>query len=129
MPGMESNTENVGPAANQSPGLDVILCVPAQHMDLCRHQISNVRRPEMTRLILMAAASAAFVVPAFLLGPSLGAQAPAATAFEVASVKPNKTGDGRVMLGMQPGGRFNASNVPVRLLLRQAFNVQDFQIV
>jgi len=83
----------------------------------------------MTRLILMAAASAAFVVPAFLLGPSLGAQAPAATAFEVASVKPNKTGDGRVMLGMQPGGRFNASNVPVRLLLRQAFNVQDFQIV
>jgi uncharacterized protein (TIGR03435 family) len=75
----------------------------------------------------MAIAFAAFVTPLFLAGASIRAQAPAA--FEVASVKPNKTGDGRVMLGMQPGGRFNASNVPLRLLLRQAFNVQDFQIV
>jgi len=83
----------------------------------------------MRRLILMATACTAFVTPAFLLGPSLGAQAPANTAFEVASVKPNKTGDGRVMLGMQPGGRFTATNVPLRLLLRQAFNVQDFQLV
>ncbi len=64
-----------------------------------------------------------------LFDPSLRAQTPPNTAFEVASVKPNKSGDGRVMLGMQPGGRFNATNVPLRLLLRQAFNVQDFQIV
>lgn len=83
----------------------------------------------MTRFNLMAAACAAFVIPAFVFGPRVGAQAPANQAFEVASVKPNKSGDGRVMLGMQPGGRFNASNVPMRLLLRQAFNVQDFQIV
>lgn len=83
----------------------------------------------MRRLILMATACAAFVTPAFLIGPSLGAQTPAGTAFEVASVRPNKSGDGRVMLGMQPGGRFTATNVPLRLLLRQAFNVQDFQIV
>jgi uncharacterized protein (TIGR03435 family) len=81
----------------------------------------------MRRPILIATAFAAFVTPLFLAGASIRAQAPAA--FEVASVKPNKTGDGRVMLGMQPGGRFNASNVPLRLLLRQAFNVQDFQIV
>src|SRR4030095_7657832 len=32
------------------------------------------------------------------------------------------------MLGLQPG-RLNATNVPLRMLLRQAFNVQDFQIV
>jgi len=83
----------------------------------------------MRRLILTVSACAAFVTPAFLLGPSLDAQTPASAAFEVASVRPNKSGDGRVMLGMQPGGRFNASNVPLRLLLRQAFNVQDFQIV
>ena len=62
----------------------------------------------MRRLILMATACAAFVTPAFLVGPSLRAQAPA-SAFEVASVRPNKTGDGRVMVGMQPGGRFNAA--------------------
>jgi bla regulator protein blaR1 len=83
----------------------------------------------MRRVILMATACAAFVTPAFLAGPSLRAQAPANTAFEVASVKPNKTRDGRVMVGVQPGGRYNATNVPLMLILRQAFNVQDFQIV
>jgi uncharacterized protein (TIGR03435 family) len=49
--------------------------------------------------------------------------------FEVASVKPNKSGDGRVMLGIQPGGRFTATNVPLRGLIRQAYALQDFQIV
>src|SRR5262245_43458568 len=83
----------------------------------------------MKRLSLIAAAGVAFVVPAFILGSSLGAQTPPTAAFEVATVKPNKSGDGRVMLGMQPGGRFNATNVPARMLLRQAFNVQEFQIV
>jgi uncharacterized protein (TIGR03435 family) len=83
----------------------------------------------MKRLILMVAACAAFGVPAFVVGPRLVAQTPSNAAFEVASVRPNKTGDGRVMVAMQPGGRFNASNVPVNMLLRQAFNVQEFQIV
>jgi len=84
----------------------------------------------MTRLTLTAAALAAFAIPALLTGSPVRAQAPSTTlTFEVASVKPNKSGDGRVMLGMQPGGRFTATNVPARLLLRQAFNVQDFQIV
>ena len=82
----------------------------------------------MKRLILMMAACTAFAGLS-LGGSSLEAQAPADAAFEVASVKPNKSGDGRVMLGLQPGGRFNATNVPLRLLLRQAFNVQEFQIV
>jgi uncharacterized protein (TIGR03435 family) len=83
----------------------------------------------MKRLILMAAAYVAFAVPAFVFGPSLGAQAPSNATFEVASVKPNKGGDGRIMLGIQPGGRLNATNVPLRMLIRQAFNVQEFQIV
>jgi uncharacterized protein (TIGR03435 family) len=83
----------------------------------------------MKRLMLMAAAGAAFVIPPFLLGPSLGAQQATAPQFEVASVKPNKSGDNRVMIGVQPGGRVNASNVALRMLLRQAFNIQDFQIV
>jgi uncharacterized protein (TIGR03435 family) len=82
----------------------------------------------MRRLILTVSTCAALVTPAFLAGPSLDAQTPASAAFEVASVRPNKTPDGRAMINMQPG-RFNASNVPLRLLLRQAFNVQDFQIV
>jgi uncharacterized protein (TIGR03435 family) len=59
---------------------------------------------------------------------SLRAQAPAGNAaFEVASVKPNRSGEGNVMLGMQPGGRLTATNVPLRMLIRQAYDIQDFQ--
>jgi uncharacterized protein (TIGR03435 family) len=49
--------------------------------------------------------------------------------FEVASIKPNKSGDGRVMIGMQPGGRFTATNVPLRMLIRNAYQLQDSQLV
>ncbi len=49
--------------------------------------------------------------------------------FEVASIKPNKSGDGRVMIGVQPGGRFTATNVPLKMLIRNAYQLQDFQIV
>ncbi len=75
----------------------------------------------LTLLGLMILASA--------LVTSLSAQAPAPQTFDVASVKPNTSGDGRVMLGFQPGGRFTATNVPLRLLIRTAYGVQDFQIV
>jgi uncharacterized protein (TIGR03435 family) len=65
--------------------------------------------------------------------PPLAAQASPAPAagptFEVASVKPNKSGDQRAMLSLPPTGRLTATNVPLRLLLRQAFDVQDFQLV
>lgn len=50
-------------------------------------------------------------------------------AFEVASVKPNKTGDNRVSIGIQPGGRYNASNVPLRQLIVQAYALQSQQLV
>jgi uncharacterized protein (TIGR03435 family) len=53
----------------------------------------------------------------------------ASLTFEVASVKPNKSGDQRVMIQMPPNGRYTATNVALRMLLRQAFDVQDFQIV
>ena len=60
------------------------------------------------------------------------AQAPATPerpSFEVASVKPNKTGDGRVMMANQPGGGLVVTNVPLSLLLTFAYQLQDFQIV
>ena len=90
----------------------------------------------MQRLALAAAALAAFVAPitiGVMTAPPVSAQTPAATeanpAFEVASVKPNKSGDGRVMIGMPPTGRFTATNVALRMLLTQAYEVQAFQIV
>jgi bla regulator protein blaR1 len=49
--------------------------------------------------------------------------------FEVASVKPNTSGDRAVRISMQPGGRIVAANVPLRELIRMAYGLQDFQIV
>lgn len=49
--------------------------------------------------------------------------------FEVASVRPNTSNDGKIMLGIQPGGRFNAVNVPLWDLIRQAYSLQRSQIV
>lgn len=49
--------------------------------------------------------------------------------FEVASVKPNKTGDPNSALRLQPGGRIVATNVALRLLIRNLYNVQADQIV
>ena len=54
-------------------------------------------------------------------------------AFEVASVKPSSPNAGSP-IGMIPmvmpgaNGRFTATNVPLRLLVRMAYGVQDFQI-
>jgi len=58
------------------------------------------------------------------------AQAPAdKPKFEVASVRQNTADDGKIMIGVQPGGRFNAVNVPLWDLIRQAYAVQRTQIV
>jgi uncharacterized protein (TIGR03435 family) len=48
--------------------------------------------------------------------------------FEVATVKPNKSGEPFIRFGLQPGGRFSAINVPLKELIRVAYNVQVFQI-
>jgi len=73
------------------------------------------------------------VATILLLGaaPNLGAQAPAAPAFEVASVKPSGPPDPANPLSIvplmlpQPGGRFTASNTPVRLLIMAAFELKQ----
>jgi uncharacterized protein (TIGR03435 family) len=48
--------------------------------------------------------------------------------FEVASIKLNKSGDGRAMIMPARGGRFTATNVPLQLLITLAYNVKDFQL-
>lgn len=52
--------------------------------------------------------------------------------FETASIKPSAPAQGgRMMIGIQtlPGGRVSMSNVTVKILLQQAYNIRDFQIV
>jgi uncharacterized protein (TIGR03435 family) len=72
------------------------------------------------------------MIASLAVGVALSAQAPqepppGGWAFEVASIKPNSSGDGRVMMQMQPG-RFIATNITLRLLIRNAYQLQDFQI-
>jgi uncharacterized protein (TIGR03435 family) len=75
------------------------------------------------------------LVLAFVLLEALNiaAQSPAPATdgprFEVASVKPNTSGDQRVMVNMQPGGRYTATNVPLRFLIQNAYRLQPFQLV
>src|SRR4051812_27057525 len=102
-----------------------------------RHPMSNLSSDgagSLRRWVGMAAAAAALAAPlvaAALNASRLGAQAPQvappAPAFEVASIKPNNSGDGRVMMGNQPG-RFTATNITLRMLIRNAYQLQDFQI-
>jgi uncharacterized protein (TIGR03435 family) len=49
--------------------------------------------------------------------------------FEVATVRPNKSGEQGAQLGPRPGGRLIGVNQPVRNLIRNAFNVQSDQII
>lgn len=49
--------------------------------------------------------------------------------FEVASVKPHTSDDRREFMVAQPGGRFIAGNLRLRLLIRTAFQLQNDQIV
>lgn len=60
--------------------------------------------------------------------PRLLAQDPGTTTapltFDVASVKPNRSGDQRIMFGIQPGGRFTATNTTAQELIRNAFGIQ-----
>ncbi|RPI54008.1 MAG: TIGR03435 family protein, partial [Acidobacteria bacterium] len=49
--------------------------------------------------------------------------------FEVASVRPNTSADTKMTIGAQPGGRFNAVNAPLAMLIRSAYRLQDFQLV
>jgi uncharacterized protein (TIGR03435 family) len=54
---------------------------------------------------------------------------PNSSQFDVAVVKPNNDGDYRVYVGDNAGGRFSATGITLRLLIRYAYDVQDVQIV
>src|SRR6202035_3858710 len=49
-------------------------------------------------------------------------------AFEVASVKPNKSGASPSRLDFEVGGRFTARNIPLRTLILIAYRIQGFQL-
>ena len=58
--------------------------------------------------------------------PTVAQQPPAA--FDVASIKVNRSGAREINLGLPGGGRFTATNVPLRELIRVAYETPDFLI-
>ncbi len=72
----------------------------------------------------MAASAAVFAI-------ALDAQQSPALAFEVTSVKANRTGDRSSRFQLLPGGRFIATNTTVRALLQSAyrFDFLPFQVI
>lgn len=61
------------------------------------------------------------------------AQAPAGASerksFDVATIKPNKSGEMRVSMRIIPGGAYEAFNVTLGAMIRQAYRLQDFQLI
>jgi uncharacterized protein (TIGR03435 family) len=52
---------------------------------------------------------------------------PTSASFEVASIKPDHSGDMRFFVTWQPG-RFNATGMTVKFLITIAYNVKDYQV-
>jgi uncharacterized protein (TIGR03435 family) len=92
----------------------------------------------MRKLLLLATGLSGIVavgfpsparLPAQAQAPAPAADTSANPVFEVASVKQNRSGEGFIRVGMAPGGRFTATNVPLRQLIQLAYQIQPFQIV
>jgi uncharacterized protein (TIGR03435 family) len=72
-----------------------------------------------------------FAVVAALCAPLLGQSQPEQKPpeFDIASVKPNTSGDTNGMLRQLPGGRMTAANMPVRQMITFAYQVSGFQVI
>jgi uncharacterized protein (TIGR03435 family) len=98
------------------------------------HNRAGIDLSSWRKLLLAGAAVAAVAVPILLGGMSAPAAAQTAPAdeqltFETASIKPNRSGEGRVMMRMLPGGAYEAMNVTARAMILQAMAVAEFQLI
>ena len=81
--------------------------------------------------MLVACGALAVVVSVVVSGQALsGAQSGGPPSFEVASVRPSTPDPMSGMPRLMPvGGRLTVANFPLRLLIRVAYDLQDFQVV
>ena len=95
------------------------------------------RKLSFGRKVLLAAAGMAAVAGPIVFGlmnaPQSRAQSQPASAtprpsFEAASVKPDKSAGDGVTIRVEPGGRFVAHNVTLKLLMQEAYGVKEAQI-
>ena len=81
----------------------------------CRRIIAARRRVRDLAAVLMAVSAVA--------GRAEQQAAPQSPAFEVATIKPNTTGEANTQAEFQPGGRFVAVGATVQALIRNAYRV------
>jgi uncharacterized protein (TIGR03435 family) len=81
----------------------------------------------MTRLLSIGALVLSVAVSG-AQAPDPGAQGQPQPAFEVASVRVNKSGELGAQIRRQPGGRLNATNFPLRGLIQFAYQVRPFEV-
>ena len=63
------------------------------------------------------------------LGSVAAQQDTAPAAFEVASVKANRSGDSNGLMRQGPGGRVDATNMPLRPMITLAYGIAGYQLV
>jgi uncharacterized protein (TIGR03435 family) len=83
---------------------------------------------------LLASAGVAALTGPLLIGvgnaPAIHAQSPAVTPrrFDVAAIKPNNSGANFLGIRVVPGGGLRAVNATLRSMIREAYQVRDFQL-
>ena len=112
---------------------DVALAAAATGGSLL-NRVRRILRVEMSEDSRLSSVTIGLIVVAIAtsLAVNVIAQAPPTETrpkFEVASVRENTSGSNQVSIGMQPGGRFGASNIPLVMLIRSAYRLQDSQLV
>src|SRR5215831_5024361 len=59
----------------------------------------------------------------------VAAQDAASPAFEVATIKINKSGENNQLIRRQPGGRVTVTNMPARFLIMFAYQLAQYQLI
>jgi uncharacterized protein (TIGR03435 family) len=103
-----------------------------QRIEDIMHKRAGLALNSWKKLLLATAGLATLAVP--LLVDRVEAQSAASPAgetlmFESASVKPNRSGEMRVMMRNLPGGAYEATNVTARAIVQQALGVAEFQLL
>jgi uncharacterized protein (TIGR03435 family) len=103
----------------------------SKFLSMIRAAIARAIGNPLRQAALFAIVTAPLVL-GFVIAPPILAQSPPPTAavplsFEVASIKPNHSGDMRMGISFQPG-RFVGNGLTAKFLIGFAYDVRDFQV-
>jgi uncharacterized protein (TIGR03435 family) len=101
---------------------------PKLRIGLKWHFLATARGATLAATFIIVALSAQLLCAQSAATQSPGSAGDRPT-FDVASIKANKSGDGRMMMRPQPGGRFTGTNVTLRMLINNAYLLRDPQTV